>query len=689
MKKWCQMILVVSVFLLASGCKTQDKNVSKGQTEFQRIAWEDSLLELAPGGAFSVTESGDFFCVEDYGNICRYSADGTLLNIYEGCGDISAICLNGCNLFYYTYEDELKCLSVENGKMTTVTEGLWFTEVTNLVTAGDYLYLYGITNESGQEEVVVKKINPKNGKVKKIESEAGIRAIYGSSDGILYYCTEASGGTYLYSYHGDSEESTKLYDLTNRPESEYPIQAFICEKGLILYTTFSNSMTVMSLKQEKAKIIPMKGILTRGKDLVCVAGNVVYQTFSQETMSMHRERLYFGDIVLEPMEEALRDSITVWDIYADHLDAKRIAADSGIQTKYIVGEIGTEAFLTEMMAGNPNVDIYVLSMSAKEAQLIKDKGIFISLNSSEVIKEYRDSCFSYIAEGMTTDSGDIWMLPVGIDSSAIWYVEDNLEQFQIQTEQFYTMEKFTELAKEMKERLKGSEYRTYVTPMIIGNDWIEQYDSMYCDFVKGDANYVTDVYKNLYRTLWSGWKVYGQDAGHPYFTSWMKEDEEYGLLANHPCYNSERVVYKYSLMSEHLKYGDLHEWRVSPAPVISEEIQGNKVTITGLIINPYSSKKDLAMQYLETIAENPLGIYGGAYMTTTSFLFEDVDSYEGFYDTSLQATKDMYEIFMDGRVGVASYPYYFSIVNDYQEGRLTLDEALARLQRDTEMWLNE
>lgn len=689
MRKVFQIVLVVFILLIVSGCKTQDKNVSKGQEEFQRIEWEDLLLTTAQGSVFTVADTGELFVVENYGNICRYSTDGTLLNTYEGCGDISALCLNGSNLFYYTYEDELKCLAIESGKMTTVTEGLWFTEVANLVAAGEYLYVYGITNGSGQDEVVVKRIDPKDGSVKQIESEAGVRAIYGASDGILYYCTEASGGTYLYSYHGESGESTKLYDLTNRPESEYPIQAFICEKGLILYTTFSNSMTVMSLEQEKAKIIPMKGILTRGKDLVCAVGNVVYQTFSQETMSMHREMIYLNDIVLEPMEDALSDFITVQDIYAEHLDAKRIAADSGIQTRYVVGEIGTEAFLAEIMAGNPNVDVYVLSMSAKEAQLIKEKGMFISLNSSEVIKEYRDACFSYVAEGMTTDAGDIWMLPVGIDSSAIWYVEDNLEQFQIQTEQFYTMEKFTELAKGMKEKLKGSEYRTYVTPMIIGNDWIEQYDSEYCDFVKGDANYVTDVYKNLYRTLWSGWKVYGQDAGHPYFTSWMKEDEEYGLLANHPCYNLERVVYKYSLMSEHLKYGDLYGWRVLPTPVISEEVQGNKVTITGLIINPYSSKKELAMRYLESIAKNPLGIYGGAYMTTTSFLFEDIDTYEGFYDTSLQAMMDIYAIFKDGRPGVASYPYYFSIVNDYQEGRLTLDEAIARLQRDTEMWLNE
>ena len=689
MKKRIMIFGVALLLLLVMGsCRKEEGTEIKRQTEFQRIELEKTMLELAPGRAFAVTDNGEFFVVSDFGDICRYSADGTLLKTYEKCGDISALCVYGNKLFFYTHEDELKSLSLENGKVTLVTDELWFTEIKNLVSAGNYLYAYGMSEESGQIEDVLKSVDPKDGYVETIETETGLRAVYGSADGTLYYCTDVSGGTYLYSYEEETGESVKLYDLTNRPEAEQPVQTFVCEQGFFVYTTLSNSMVVMSLEQEKATIIPMKGYLVYGKDLVCATGNVVYQTFFEETMSMQRETFYLADIVLEPMEDALSEFITVFDVSNLELDEKQIKKDSGIRTKFVVGDVHSDEFLAEIMAGNPEVDIYVLTMSSKEAQALKEKGIFTPLNSSEVIQEYQKVCFPYIAEGMKTNTGDIWMLPVAINTSCIWYVEENLEQFQVTTEQFRMMDSFIELSKEMTERLKDSEFRVYAIPLNISFEWMRQYDKLYCDFAKGVVNYNTEVFKKLFETVWDGWCIYDPKVIHPYYLSPMLEGD-YGMWNNHPQYKPERVIYKYTSVGDHLTDGYLNGWRVIPAPVISEEIQENDVMITGLILNPYSSKKELAMTYLESVAKNPLGIYGGTYQKTTSFLFEDINVYENFYDISLPATKELYEIFKDGRISANSYPYYQAIIFDYQEGRLSLDEAVARLQRETDMWLNE
>lgn len=689
MKKWYQVMLLVCACLFVGGCKTKESGVRERKVEFEKIEWTDTVLELAPGGTFAVAENGEFFVVGNYGEICRYSVDGTLLKTYEGCGDVSLFCLSGNNLFYYTYEDELKCLSIESGKVTTVTESLWLTQVNNIVMAGDNLYVFGYSDETGQLEKVLKKVSPKSGKVETVETEEGISAVYGSADGYLYYCTEVSGGTYLYSYGEEKGESKKLYDLTNRPQSEYPIQAFVYEQGTIVYTTILNSLVAMSPEEDKVAIIPAKGALMRGTDLVCVKGNIVYQTFSQETMTAHREKKYLEDIAMESMESATKEVITVFDLHAEQLDAKRIQVASGIATKYIVGDISSDDFLAEVMAGNPEVDIYVMALTSKQAQAMKKKGFYTPLNSSQVIQEYQEACFPYISEEMTTDSGDIWILPVGIDTSAIWYVEENLEQVEVITEQFCTMDSFIELAKDMKEKLKDSQLRTYVTPMLMCFNWVTQYESICCDFAKGIINYNTKEYKELFETVWKGWKIYGQKVVHPYFSSWLEEEEDYGLLGNHPCYIPSRVVYKQCSVGDHLVYGDFSGWRVAQLPVFSEEVQGSYISTVGLVLNPYSSKKELAMTYLETIANNPLGIYGDGYVETTSFLFEDTSIYEGFYDMSQPAAQDVYNIFKEGTLSMPGYPYYFSIVNDYQEGRLTLDEAVNRLQRETEMWLNE
>lgn len=689
MKKWCQAIVLVLTCLFVGGCKAKESSAPNRMVDFEKIEWTDTVLELAPGGAFAVAENGEFYVVGNYGEICRYSADGNLLKTYEGCGDPSLFCLNGNNLFIYTYENELKCLSIESGKVTMVTEALWLTQVNNIVMAGDNLYVFGYSDETGQLEIVLKKVSPKSGKVVTVETEEGITAVYGSADGYLYYCTEASGGTYLYSYGEEKGESKKLYDLTNRPQSEYPIQAFVYEQGTIVYTTILNSLVAMSPEEDKAAVIPAKGALMCGTDLVCVKGNIVYQTFSQETMTAHREKKYLEDIAMESMESATKEVIAVFDLYAEQLDSKRIQAASGIETKYIVGGINSDEFLAEVMAGNPEVDIYVMTLTSKQAQAMKEKGFYTPLNSSQVIQEYQEACFPYISEEMTTDSGDIWILPVGIDTSAIWYVEENLEQVGVTTEQFCTMDSFIELAKDMKEKLKDSHLRTYVTPMLMCLGWAKQYNVIRCDFTNGVVNYKTKEYKELFETVWNGWKVYGQNVVHPYFVSESNEEEEYGLAGNHPCYIPSRVVYKQSDVGGHLVYGDFSGWRVAKLPVFSEEVQGSDVSIVGLVLNPYSSKKELAMKYLETIANNPLGIYGDGYVDTTSFLFEDTSVYEGFYDMSQPAAQDVYNIFKEGTLSMPGYPYYFSIVNDYQEGRLTLDEAVNRLQRETEMWLNE
>lgn len=156
---------------------------------------------------------------------------------------------------------------------------------------------------------------------------------------------------------------------------------------------------------------------------------------------------------------------------------------------------------------------------------------------------------------------------------------------------------------------------------------------------------------------------------------------------DHPEYNLKRMVYKYtSSLSFHLDYGTLDGWRVHPSPKLSEDTRENIVSLIGFIVNPYGKQKELAKAYLEAITEQPVGVYSGYYYP---FIFKDMNSYEGAYDITLPAVKDIYEIFKNGKQNTPSYPYDWAIVDDYQQGRLTLEEAIERVQRETEMWLNE
>ena len=156
MKKWCQAIIFMFILVFVGGCKTKESGTTNGMVEFVKMELAETILDLTPGSAFAVADNGEFYVVGNYGEICRYSVDGNILKTYEGCGDASYFCLSGNDLFYYTYEDELKCLSIESGKVTTVTEALWFTQVKNIVMVGDYLYVFGYSDETGSSSGVQK-----------------------------------------------------------------------------------------------------------------------------------------------------------------------------------------------------------------------------------------------------------------------------------------------------------------------------------------------------------------------------------------------------------------------------------------------------------------------------------------------------------------------------------------------------
>ena len=63
--------------------------------------------------------------------------------------------------------------------------------------------------------------------------------------------------------------------------------------------------------------------------------------------------------------------------------------------------------------------------------------------------------------------------------------------------------------------------------------------------------------------------------------------------------------------------------------------------------------------------------------------------YEKAYDITLPVVMDIYEMYKNGKQGAPTYPYHMTIIDDYQTGKLTLEEAIERVQRETEMWLYE
>lgn len=689
-----RILIVLSALLLllsAAGCKKKEMFRTERTTEFKKFALEN-LLETAVPGAFAVSDDGELFLSENWEKICRYSADGTLLATYGEAKNAKALCLMGRELFVYTYENQLLRISTDDGKMETLAEQMPFSDVQNLVAAGAYLYAHVI---DGGMESGLKRISPTTGAVEDVKTAEGtMRAVYASADGCLYYCMEQQGSTFLYEYQEKKKKSTLRYDITNRLEIYSAVQTFVCEQGIFLYTTMTKDIFAFSLTEERYACIPTDGTILFGQDIVCAAGNVVYRTFADEAGEGGLHTVYLGSVELKQTETAqMEGTIVVRTASTSYggLDVAKIKQVSGLQTKvkagaYRDGVEYSERFLAELMAGNPDVDIYVIGIGET---IFCREGMYEPLNSSRVIQAYKNACFPYISEEMETETGDIWMLPIAVDMYSLWYVEENLEKFGVNIERLRTMESFLELSKEMKERLAGTEYYTYANAMLLGDLWDSQYIRVYNDVSHGIVNYKTEAYRKFFDAVWTGWINYSQSPEHPYIERWRAESSD-GMYWEAPQYRAEKMLYKFCGVAQQLKYAGMEGWRVMPAPKFSEEVPGDTVSGYALVLNPHSRQKDLAMAYLEAVAENPVNIYQSEW--TTSFLFADRNVYRGTYDMELPAFQDLYQLFSGGSAHLpdnAVYPYYYSIVDDYQNGKLTLDEALDTLQRGMDMYLNE
>ncbi|MCL2707787.1 MAG: hypothetical protein FWF03_01590, partial [Defluviitaleaceae bacterium] len=92
------------------------------------------------------------------------------------------------------------------------------------------------------------------------------------------------------------------------------------------------------------------------------------------------------------------------------------------------------------------------------------------------------------------------------------------------------------------------------------------------------------------------------------------------------------------------------------------------------------------IRFLEEIAADMLTVYN-----KPEFVLKDISEYEGHYDMDLPIYRDIHEIMKNGAPLYRTYPpsESYMLVDEYQSGRMSLDEVAAEIQRRVEIWLNE
>ena len=115
-----------------------------------------------------------------------------------------------------------------------------------------------------------------------------------------------------------------------------------------------------------------------------------------------------------------------------------------------------------------------------------------------------------------------------------------------------------------------------------------------------------------------------------------------------------------------------------------KQLENNIANLTCAVINPKSPNIEQAIKVLEAVAENPEDMING-----NPFLLKDKSLYGEKYYSNTRAFEDIYSIASECVLMNSGIGSSFPDIDEYQNGRATLDEAIAMYQREVEMWLNE
>ena len=696
MRKYILIALCLLLSILTSCNKHEEERLSNTEL-YKEIKFYNQPSEVL---TFTVSTDGEIYLIKTDGILSRYKNDGTLVQQYDDVGDITAMCWDNDIIYAYdAVKGQIINLDTADGEIKPISENFEVDEVLKLVKNGNYLYALAIPDAHASFKPglngymdfgeILYRIDLKNGKIQDLD-EDNIIAIYNGKDNNLYYYAYRDDEYALYSYNSKSK-SSKLFNMN---DTGY-ISAFVYEKESFICSDLNNSLIKMINPVDSSEtVIDDKVLILSGNDMTYLGGNVIYFALGADKNPNEIKSVFLDKIKNDKQQENGLESddskitdkgkIIVSTSQRQYIDTTSLKRISGIGTRIVDQNVYEEVLLTEIMAGNPDVDIYITSYGSYVASGVRDKKIYMPLNDSDIICNYMDKCFDYVAEAMKSQSGDIWALPISLESQVIWYVPENIDKFSIDLNEFTYLDSFFKLSEKIP---KDGTYVAYLDyPGNFGGLCHNQYDSLYNDYDNNSINFNTPLYKDLFDKVWTGWVNYSPLPRHPLFRV-SKEDYNNEMIWETASFDKSKLIFKWSGIGDHLNTQNvsLDGWRALPMPRISSDVKKNRVIMRCAFINPYSKNKELALEYLESITKIPF-----EYSSEDSvFLFKDEDMYEGKYNTEQVAFIDIYNIINDGFLTESNYLLNYTIIDDYQNGRLTIDEAIAKIQREAEMWANE
>ncbi len=349
-------------------------------------------------------------------------------------------------------------------------------------------------------------------------------------------------------------------------------------------------------------------------------------------------------------------------------DYRALSAKTGLNVS-AKNFLHDEAVL-KIMAGDTDVDIYFFD--AASVRILRNQGIYVPIES-EIISEFVDNCFDYLQD-YSYVGDELALMPICSAVSAVTVPKSAITETGMTASDIEYTDGYLSFA-----RNYGGDRIAYTNGSSLFGFLEMQYNKYYCDFENKSFDYNTELYKSIYEQFLGGYLRHAQYPG-------AMEGFTHNIMTDNDD-DSESALINMGMFDINMPSRFFEEWRAFPIPKISDKVESNYVSARFAFINPYSNNKAAALKVLETIA---LDYYEYAdYLSDSSLLFKKPDMYPESYHKDSDIFNDYFEMAKNGFVSDYQVPSFHNDIEEYQNGRATLDEAIAMYQREVEIWLNE
>ncbi len=622
--------------------------------------------------------------------------DETISSYYdEYC---RCLCLDEGSKVFYTYNYSDKRIEIRNMKfeyVKTVIDGFDPFEVKKMIVIDNKLYVLAVFQNPFEMHENAYVDDPDEyvdygEKLLKISLEDGKRE-YLDINNIITMCESDGQYIYLYTYRNDSYR-IEVYDTVSEKvvysieaeELGYIFSIAVSGENIFYVSNTSNGLCRYNIKNKETRCLIPDVIVAGQCDFDIHGRYLVVEDRSSWTISaldLVSGKISKGNGAHVDRYEDAEVVIAASDIYNFiPMPLKDITDACGIQINTLVSPKNdfiefNEELMVKLMAGDPEVDIFVLSTTEPYSQKISNDGVCYPLNCSEKILNDNNAFFDNISNKFRTASGNIWGMPLNSYMEVMVASPKNMESRGLSTDIF---KDYTYFMNEMK----GLDNRDgiYVDGYYYGFALMSSF------LTNNHTDFESVLFKNFFETMWAGWNY--NESTHFSNNPYLGEitDSTISAYANKALIDSENTLFHLVAANELLfNDGWSDEFDVYGIPLLDENDKQCISMYQVAVINPYSKNKDNAIRVLETISDylhdnGKLGV-----------VYKDRSRYSSIIDTESKLFNSLYGLTKDAIVTVhgITNDVMMNEVEAYKNGDIDLDTAVSSIQRKEDIYLNE